>query len=48
MEFWFTEEHSDDVRFSMRIKRHLFSRSTPYQQIDIFESVEFGKSTDLG
>ena len=43
MEFWFTEEHSDDVRFSMRIKRHLFSRQTPYQQIDIFESVEFGK-----
>ena len=43
MELWFTEEHSDDVRFSIRIVRQLFSKRSHFQQIDIFDSKEFGK-----
>ena len=43
MELWFTEEHSEDVRFSIRIVRQLFSKRSKFQQIDIFDSKEFGK-----
>ncbi|MCL1990303.1 MAG: polyamine aminopropyltransferase [Defluviitaleaceae bacterium] len=43
MELWYTEEWTDEVRFSMKVKQHLFSQKSDFQQIDIFDSVEFGK-----
>ena len=47
MEFWFSEYHAPDVKHSMRVKRNLFSQKSEYQQIDIFETPEFGKVLTL-
>ena len=43
MEFWYTEEHSEDVRFSIRVDKHIYSGQSEFQRIDIFESKEFGR-----
>ena len=43
MDLWFTEQHSKDARFSIKIDKQLFGRKSPYQRIDIFESKEFGR-----
>jgi spermidine synthase len=40
---WFTESHAPDVNFSIKISKHILSEKTDYQQIDIFESNEFGR-----
>lgn len=43
MELWFSEFHTPDVKHSMRVTRHYYSKKSEYQQIDIFETPEFGK-----
>lgn len=43
MELWFTENHTKNVRFSIKIKRHLVSEQSEFQKIDILLSEEFGK-----
>lgn len=43
MEIWFSEFHTPDVKHSIRIKRHLYSEKSEYQQIDIFDTPEFGR-----
>ena len=47
MELWYTEQHTDSVRFSIKVKRHLLSEQSDYQRVDIFESEEFGKFMTL-
>ena len=43
MEMWFSEFHTPDVKHSMRVDRHLYSHRSEYQQIDIYDTPEFGK-----
>jgi len=43
MELWYTEEWTDEVRFGIKVKEHLFTKKSDFQQIDIFDSNEFGK-----
>jgi len=43
MELWYTEEWTDEVRFGIKVKNHLFGEKSDFQQIDIFDSNEFGK-----
>ena len=43
MELWFSEFHAPDVKHSIRVDRHLYSRRSEYQQIDIFDTPEFGR-----
>lgn len=43
MELWFTEEHTPTVRFSIKIREQLLSKKSPFQQIDVFDSEEFGR-----
>lgn len=43
MEFWFSEFHAPDVKHSIRVNRHLYSHKSDYQQIDIFDTPEFGR-----
>jgi len=43
MEYWFTEEHSDNVRFSIRTNKQLASVETEIQRVDVFDTPEFGK-----
>ena len=47
MELWYTENHTPDVKFSVRVDRHLASEQSEYQRIDIFESKEFGRFLTL-
>lgn len=42
MELWYTEHHTDTVRFSIKVKKQLYSTQSPFQQIDVFDSEEFG------
>ena len=43
MEMWFSDEHTSDVKLSIRIEKQLFSGSSEYQRIDVLASKEFGK-----
>ena len=47
MELWYTEEHSKDVRFSIRVNKQLYSKKSEFQRIDILESNEFGRVLTL-
>lgn len=47
MELWYTEKQTKNVRLSLKIKEHLFSRESKFQKVDIFESYEFGKLMTL-
>ena len=47
MEFWFSEEHSPNVKFTIRVDRQLYSGKSEYQRIDVFESPEFGRFLTL-
>ena len=38
MELWYTENHTDNVKFSIKVDKHLRSAESEYQRIDIFES----------
>lgn len=42
MELWYTEQHTDTVNFSIKVKEHIYSAESPFQKIDFFTSEEFG------
>ncbi len=42
MELWFTEPHTDTAKFSIKVKKQLFSTQSEFQRIDVFDSDEFG------
>ena len=42
MELWYTEEHSPNVKFSIKVDKHLCSEQSKFQRIDIMKSYEFG------
>ena len=43
MEFWFSEMHTDNVKMSIRAEKQLFSGTSDFQRIDVFDSIEFGR-----
>lgn len=47
MELWFTENHTENVKFSIQIDRQLYSSQSDFQRIDIFLSNEFGRFLTL-
>ncbi len=47
MELWFSERHTQDVQFSIRTDKQLFSATSPFQRIDVFDSIEFGRFLTL-
>ena len=47
MEFWFSEEHTPNVKFSIRVDRQLYSGKSEFQRIDVFDSPEFGRFLTL-
>ena len=42
MELWFSENHTDNIKYSIRVSKQLYSAASEFQQIDIFYSEEFG------
>ena len=47
MEMWFTENHTPNVKFSIRVDRQLYTGQSDFQRIDVFESKEFGRFLTL-
>ncbi len=47
MELWYTEQHTDYVRFSIKVDKQLYAGQSDFQRIDIFNSKEFGKFLTL-
>lgn len=47
MELWFTEKHTENVKFSIQVDRQIYSSQSELQRIDIFESKEFGRFLTL-
>lgn len=47
MDLWYSEYHSEHVRFSMQVKKQLHSAKSAYQQIDVLDTYEFGRVLTL-
>lgn len=47
MQLWFTERHTPNVKFSIKVDRQLFSAQSEFQRIDVFDSKEFGRFLTL-
>ncbi|MDN5378559.1 MAG: spermidine synthase [Clostridiales bacterium] len=47
MELWFTENHTPNVRFSIKVDKQLCTQKSDFQRIDVFESPEFGRFLTL-
>lgn len=47
MEFWYTEQHTDNVRFSIKVDKSLYTGQSEFQRIDVFNSKEFGNVLTL-
>lgn len=43
MELWFTEKHTKQVSFSMKVDKQLVSVQGDYQRIDVLKTLEFGR-----
>ncbi len=43
MEFWYSEKHTENVYLSIKVDKQLYSSTSRFQRIDIFESLEFGR-----
>lgn len=43
MELWYTEKHTENVHFTMRVKQELVCRQSRYQRIDVLDTEEFGR-----
>lgn len=47
MDLWFSENHTKNVRFSVKVTKQLYSSRSEFQEIDVFESPEFGRFLTL-
>ena len=42
-ELWYTDEHTRDVRFSMKTTEQIASKKSAVQQIDILDTTAYGR-----
>lgn len=42
MDLWYSEKHTDNVKYSIRIDKQLYGATSEFQRIDIFYSQELG------
>ena len=47
MDLWYSENHTEFVKLSIKVSKHLYSGQSDFQIIDIFESPEFGRFLTL-
>jgi len=47
MDLWYTEKHTEYVKLSIKVDKHLYSGQSDFQRIDVFESHEFGRFLTL-
>jgi spermidine synthase len=43
MDLWYTEKHSENVGITLKATKTLFSGKSEFQQLDIIETVEYGR-----
>ncbi len=43
LDLWYTENHQEDTKFSIKVKEHIHSEKSEFQQIDFFDSETFGR-----
>ena len=43
IDLWYTENHQEDTKFSIKVNQHIHSEKSEFQQIDFFSSQTFGK-----
>ena len=43
MDLWYTDNHTDNVRFSMKVSKQLFSEESYFQKIEILQTEDYGK-----
>lgn len=43
MELWYTDQHTKNVRFSMKVEKQIATCESEFQRIDILQTTEFGK-----
>lgn len=42
MELWYSEKHTDNCQFSIKVKNAIYSEKSAFQAIDFFQSYDFG------
>ncbi len=47
MDLWYSECHTDDVKFSLKIKEHIFTSQSDFQKVDVLDTYEYGKLLTL-
>jgi spermidine synthase len=47
VELWYSENHTKNVRLSIKVKKQLYSGKSDFQQIDVFQTKEFGNILTL-
>lgn len=43
MEMWYTDQHTENVRFSMKVQNQIISRNSSFQRIDLLQTYDYGK-----
>ena len=43
MDYWFSDMHTSNVKISIRISKQLYSGTSEFQRIDVFDTQELGK-----
>ena len=43
MQLWYSERHTTQVEFSIKVDKQLYSGQSEFQRIDVFDSEEFGR-----
>ena len=47
MELWYTEFHTDNVKWSIKVNEAIYTETSKFQRIDIFDTDEFGRVMTL-
>jgi len=47
MQLWYSERHTPQAQFSIKVDRQVYSGQSEFQRIDIFDSKEFGRFLTL-
>ncbi|HKM00073.1 MAG TPA: polyamine aminopropyltransferase [Mobilitalea sp.] len=47
MELWYSEHHTENVKFSLKVKEQLVSKQSDFQHIAILDAYEFGRILTL-
>lgn len=47
MELWYTEEQTENIRFGIKVKQHLYTEQSEFQKVDVMDCFELGRTLTL-